>query len=1115
MGQVCTAKAAGLCPVGLAYIAKRGITEATLASLAQIVQFNSYTAYGKTHLECHIPGYIRYQRRIIAPEVDRTSFAWDGKGKGTGAELPILGLKEALESNEETLYIVNGPFGYLSFYQITGQFNGFGLIGGEGNNHKEVIKSLADANFHGTLVWLCDYDEKLDKKGEPVWASHTYAAKFRDALIESGFVGSFFALDYPNPTVKGYDLNDALIANLNLTLSDLQSFPLADLPIEEKHRAHKPTLSIDISGSDTAAKIISGFPIDAYIERDTGQYAKNGGNIFCPFCEDGGTSKSPSFHIYPNTNSFHCFACLASGNVIGYVAKKNGISNKEAFERLARELGVWVERAEYAKLKGRDVRKAKASDQNDSGPQVAPASSLIAYHEATQRFLCPITECSDTYVTFERIDSLGKFVCVQKQTGGGKTTWPIKAAGDGKRVLIVAHLIRILDSVVSAAGQEGVSFTHYYGAPKDELLNTERLAITVNSLSKLTSRKVGFNIIVFDEINNIIDILTNPTSHIKDKQSVIDAIKDQIESADKVVFQSAHIDARHIDVLQRMFDIPIEMLRYSVKQKGRRISVYDLNRATPYNRDHALSQLVSNAKAKGVPNLIICTTPADCVIVSKALKALGMKCALPIIGKPKGPKTEENVAEDNQMIEQIYIPNEDALDLASLTDGDHNKVSIVDYITNNLNDGTSVVISPVGAIGLSLDRITTECAVSILAVLDNKSSVNKRSQMPSDLRFVIQAAARIRKECPVYLFGLPYDRPFAATDLTQVMSSMQNSAKFLMRSTDTEQGSEESEYDLSMAHDAWAMNNQRIDVTAALRQMFKSDGYENVVLESEDSGLAIGIDVYVIKAIKELRKEIRERKRNYGKEAYCARSLDELAAILNDRLIGTAELLKELECLWKGQRDTFFSEDSIVAKKQIESYRHILAISFLSNMACEAYTREALSVTNGYTISLALRNIFLPIVARVLGLGNLVNPNGTYDLLNLEMLPKPMSYFAQFDREVHDALIDQHDGCGSENYLKLLDTLCGIDLRKSTLSFGKGQLAPGHLTVIFVRQLLALFCIELDSKRVKANGNRESFLSIRLDNMLTILSLAKEKYAELWAPLIKEMESEEEEAIPF
>lgn len=190
-----------------------------------------------------------------------------------------------------------------------------------------------------------------------------------------------------------------------------------------------------------------------------------------------------------------------------------------------------------------------------------------AYHKATSRFPCRITECTDEYVTFGRIDSLGKFVCVQKQTGGGKTTWPIKAAKEGKRVLIVAHLIRILDSVVSAASQEGVELSHYSRSSKEELLNTDRLAITINSLGKLNERKVGFNIIVFDEINNIIDILTNPTSHIKDKQSVIDAIKVQIKTADKVVFQSAHIDAKHIDVLKRMLDIPIEMLRYSVKKK--------------------------------------------------------------------------------------------------------------------------------------------------------------------------------------------------------------------------------------------------------------------------------------------------------------------------------------------------------------------------------------------------------------------------------------------------------------------------------------------------------------------------------------------------------------------
>lgn len=48
-----------------------------------------------------------------------------------------------------------------------------------------------------------------------------------------------------------------------------------------------------------------------------------GGNIPCPL----GTHKDnkPSFHIYPDTNSFHCFSCQANGSPIDYVKYATGL----------------------------------------------------------------------------------------------------------------------------------------------------------------------------------------------------------------------------------------------------------------------------------------------------------------------------------------------------------------------------------------------------------------------------------------------------------------------------------------------------------------------------------------------------------------------------------------------------------------------------------------------------------------------------------------------------------------------------------------------------------------------------------------------------------------------
>jgi hypothetical protein len=46
----------------------------------------------------------------------------------------------------------------------------------------------------------------------------------------------------------------------------------------------------------------------------------------CPFHEE----RTPSFHVYPSQNSFHCFGCAAHGDVITYTMMRNQLSFKEA-----------------------------------------------------------------------------------------------------------------------------------------------------------------------------------------------------------------------------------------------------------------------------------------------------------------------------------------------------------------------------------------------------------------------------------------------------------------------------------------------------------------------------------------------------------------------------------------------------------------------------------------------------------------------------------------------------------------------------------------------------------------------------------------------------------------
>jgi len=54
----------------------------------------------------------------------------------------------------------------------------------------------------------------------------------------------------------------------------------------------------------------------------------------CPFHEE----KDPSLTVNPKTNLYHCFGCNAGGDVIGFVARREGIGFREAVLRLAQQV---------------------------------------------------------------------------------------------------------------------------------------------------------------------------------------------------------------------------------------------------------------------------------------------------------------------------------------------------------------------------------------------------------------------------------------------------------------------------------------------------------------------------------------------------------------------------------------------------------------------------------------------------------------------------------------------------------------------------------------------------------------------------------------------------------
>ena len=59
----------------------------------------------------------------------------------------------------------------------------------------------------------------------------------------------------------------------------------------------------------------------------------------CPFHDDS----SPSFHVYPDTWSYHCFGCAANGTGFNFIMAKEGLTFSEALRKLADRAGVTIE----------------------------------------------------------------------------------------------------------------------------------------------------------------------------------------------------------------------------------------------------------------------------------------------------------------------------------------------------------------------------------------------------------------------------------------------------------------------------------------------------------------------------------------------------------------------------------------------------------------------------------------------------------------------------------------------------------------------------------------------------------------------------------------------------
>lgn len=126
-------------------------------------------------------------------------------------------------------------------------------------------------------------------------------------------------------------------------------------------------------------------------------------------CDLHGPDNKPSARLYGMTNSFHCFACAKSRDVIEFVRDKEQIGFKDAIEVLERRLDLPVLAWEDEDDEGHEPVDTTAREIDElSNPKVSYDDTKIR----VQTFLDGLTEERDTtamdllkfWEVFDRID---------------------------------------------------------------------------------------------------------------------------------------------------------------------------------------------------------------------------------------------------------------------------------------------------------------------------------------------------------------------------------------------------------------------------------------------------------------------------------------------------------------------------------------------------------------------------------------------------------------------------------------------------------------------------------------------------------------------------------------
>lgn len=110
------------------------------------------------------------------------------------------------------------------------------------------------------------------------------------------------------------------------------------------------------SYDDLIKTIVEKVDLREYLQRE-GVHLKpspQGATCLCMFHKE----KTPSFHIFSDTQSFYCFGCKKHGNILTYIMEKNGYDFKTAVSLLAEQYNISLELSPEEKAYNEKLKQA-------------------------------------------------------------------------------------------------------------------------------------------------------------------------------------------------------------------------------------------------------------------------------------------------------------------------------------------------------------------------------------------------------------------------------------------------------------------------------------------------------------------------------------------------------------------------------------------------------------------------------------------------------------------------------------------------------------------------------------------------------------------------------------